>query len=89
VSDVKFVPATDGNFLVSSSKDGTIRVWKIPKTQFNEHECCVQTLLAHQAEVWSFDISMDGQYMVSGGRDIEIIVWRRDPDNIEECHWKK
>lgn len=59
----------DGQTLVSSSGDTTIRIWHLPSGR------PVRTLSGHTAAVWSVAITPDGQSLVSGSGDKTIKVW--------------
>ncbi|NEQ38471.1 MAG: WD40 repeat domain-containing protein [Okeania sp. SIO3I5] len=58
--------------LVSGSNDNTIKLWDLcTKENF-------QTLSKHTEWVRSVDISLDKIYIVSGGLDKKIIIWKRE-----------
>lgn len=57
------------SYIVSSSKDTLLKIWDLT----TQH--CVETLVAHKEEVWSFDVYAGG-YIVSGGASREIKVWK-------------
>ena len=64
---VRFGP--DGEIVLSSSVDSTIRIWK---KQTGE----VIRTLRHPAGVTYIDISPDGNYIVSGSYDAVVRLWR-------------
>ncbi len=55
------------NFLVSVSRDNTIKIWDLKSSQ------CRQTLFGHDG--WIRCVSISINYMVTGGNDNSIIVW--------------
>lgn len=59
----------DGQTLVSSSGDTTIKVWHLPSGK------PIRTLSGHTAAVWSVAITPDGRSLVSGSGDKTIKVW--------------
>ena len=59
----------DGNRLVSSSEDGTIKIWDAQTGQQ------LLTLKGHVAWVWSVAFSPDGKRIVSGSEDGTLKVW--------------
>merc|ERR1712176_1488657 len=63
----------DNEMLISCSKDTSLKLWEL------ETQHCVQTIVGHKNEVWSFDLSKDKQFLVSGGLDSEVFVWKLEP----------
>jgi WD40 repeat protein len=59
----------NGQILVSSSDDGTIKVWNLHTGRRKS------TLEGHLRPVYAFAISPDGQTLVSGSNDSTIKVW--------------
>jgi WD40 repeat protein len=64
--------SSDGRWLASSSFDHN--VWIID-ARSGEWEC---TLRGHGGRIWVADFSPTGQYLVSGGRDSLLRLWRYD-----------
>ncbi|KAL3307793.1 hypothetical protein Ciccas_013683, partial [Cichlidogyrus casuarinus] len=60
----------DGNYIVTGSKDMTVRVWHKPD------ERLLHTLTGHADEVYSVCISLDSEVIISGSIDGSIRVWR-------------
>eukprot|EP00775_Hariotina_reticulata_P013414 gene13414-13542_t len=59
----------DGSKLISSSKDGSIKVWDV----ILQH--CCQTLLGFKGEVWSLDVNPDESRLVAGCVDTDLRVY--------------
>ena len=60
----------DGQTLVSSSGDQTIKLWNLST---GEHR---STLSGHSGTVWSIALSPDGQTLASGSSDRTIKIWK-------------
>ncbi|OMH82609.1 putative WD repeat-containing protein [Zancudomyces culisetae] len=56
----------DSHLIVSSSADGTVRVWD---ARSSDSKHAVREFKGHDDTVLDFDISPDGQHVVSGGDD--------------------
>ncbi|MFC2138270.1 hypothetical protein ACFLTE_08855 [Bacteroidota bacterium] len=68
ISDIKFSP--DNKILATASFDGTIRLWE--KEDLNNQPYILDD---HESFVMTIDFSNDGQYLLSGGNDNQIIAW--------------
>jgi len=70
-----------GDFLLTSGKDGLIKVWDL-STSF-----CIETHLAHRGETWALAVGPSGDTVVTAGPDGELKFWSvnmtksHDPDN--------
>eukprot|EP00736_Rhodelphis_marinus_P014369 Rmarinus@m.1200 len=64
--------SADGKYLVSTSKDTTLRVWSV-----EEGTCCC-TLEGHTDEVLSAALSPSGEIVVSSSSDKTIRIWDRE-----------
>ncbi len=62
-------PNDQPKYLVSSSKDTFIKFWDL-NDQF-----CVDTIVGHRSEVWSFDINANETKMVTLSNTAEFKVW--------------
>ncbi|PIG92705.1 caspase family protein [Gloeocapsopsis sp. IPPAS B-1203] len=66
----------DGQTLVSSSGDTTIRIWHLPSGR------PLRTLSGHTSAVWSVAIAPDGKSLVSGSGDKTIKVWNLETGEL-------
>ncbi|KAI9448225.1 WD-repeat-containing protein [Lactarius indigo] len=57
-------------FLVSSSKDTFVKLWDLSM----QH--CIQTVVAHRAEVWSLGLSPEQDLLLSGSNEGELKAWK-------------
>lgn len=55
-----------------------MKLWDL-STQY-----CVQTIVAHRAEVWAIDISPEQQYVLTGSNDGDVKIWRVDYEAIAD-----
>jgi F-box and WD-40 domain protein CDC4 len=67
---------SEGNRLVSGSKDSTLRIWNL------ESGVCEQVLKGHTGSVWRVD--MFDHYIISGSTDGDARIW--DASNWGELH---
>jgi guanine nucleotide-binding protein subunit beta-2-like 1 protein len=67
VSDVAI--SSDGQFALSGSWDGTLRLWSLESGQ------TVKRFIGHQKDVLSVAFSADNRQIVSGSRDRSIKLW--------------
>ncbi len=75
VSDL--VLSSDGQFALSSSWDGTLRLWEI------ESGKCTKQFKGHTKDVLSVSFSADNRQIVSGSRDRSIKLW----NTLGECKY--
>jgi len=71
VTRVAFSP--DGKTLLSTSLDGTVRLWDVAGRQ-----AVGEPLQGHAAEVWCAAFSPDGRMAASAGDDGKICLWNLD-----------
>jgi U3 small nucleolar RNA-associated protein 12 len=57
-------------------RDGLLNFWDCDRF------LCVQTLRSHAGEIWALAVSDGGEYVVTGGRDKGIRVWRHTQDHL-------
>lgn len=60
------------DFLLSVSKDGTVKLWDLKTKQCNE------THLAHSNECWSMGINQNNNLLVTSGNKDQVKVWQVD-----------
>ena len=60
----------DSNFLVSGSKDSTVKLWSIKNTKK-----AITTLPGHEDEVYALDWSPSASSVASGSKDRTIKIW--------------
>jgi guanine nucleotide-binding protein subunit beta-2-like 1 protein len=75
VSDV--VISSDGQFALSGSWDGTLRLWEIATGK------CTRRFVGHSKDVLSVAFSPDNRQIVSGARDRTIKLW----NTLGECKY--
>lgn len=74
-SDVPSTSTTAApGFLITSSKDTFMKLWDLS----TQH--CVQTVVAHRAEVWTLAIDAEQKLVFSGSTEGEMKAWRLDHD---------
>tara|TARA_B110000208_G_C11732577_1_gene416949 strand:- start:3 stop:1511 length:1509 start_codon:yes stop_codon:yes gene_type:complete len=75
IESIKFHPS--GNFLLSASRDSTLRVWDIREGHL------VYTLRGHAGGVTACAFSQDGDFFASGSAgDNTVMVWRTNFDGV-------
>ncbi len=74
VYGVSFSP--DGKRLVSTSLDGSIKIWELSKDIKSARE--INSLEDHNSQVLSIDYSHDGKYFATGDYDGNVIVWKEN-----------
>lgn len=63
---------TPGTHLLSSSKDTFIKLFSLS----TQH--CVETVVGHRGEAWSFAYDRDSGVLISGGGEGEVKCWKVD-----------
>ena len=67
ITSVAFTP--DGERLIASCADGTVRVWRVADGQ------PLNVFFGHSGIVWSVAVSPDGQWCANSGDDQTVRVW--------------
>ena len=67
VNSVSF--SSDGRYVASGSRDGTVKIWEI---QTNK---CLSTLQGHTSDVNSVSFSSDGGHVASASNDKSVVIW--------------
>lgn len=70
--------STSSGFLISTSRDTFMKLWDLT----TQH--CMQTIVAHQAEIWSMDVDPVGELIFTGSTDGELKAWSIASDALEE-----
>ncbi|CDK24176.1 unnamed protein product [Kuraishia capsulata CBS 1993] len=60
------------DYLVSTSKDGLIKLWDLKSQQ------CIETHVAHSGESWAMGVDPTKQFLITSGMENQIKVWRID-----------
>merc|ERR1711976_96304 len=75
----------DGHFMVSSSDDKTVIIWKID-SDGKYHQTATLSGY-HQRSIYSVDVNHKN-LIATGGGDDKICFFERDEENLdEELHW--
>ncbi|KDR83852.1 hypothetical protein GALMADRAFT_55599 [Galerina marginata CBS 339.88] len=64
--------------LLTSSKDTFMKVWDLS----TQH--CIQTIVAHRAEIWSLTINREQDLVFTGSGDGELKAWKIDREALKE-----
>lgn len=74
----------DENYLISTSKDGLIKIWDLKLNQ------CIETHLAHNGESWSMKVFKynDKDFLISTGLNGECKIWSLNMD-MDDGHKMK
>ncbi|KAJ1911305.1 beta transducin [Mycoemilia scoparia] len=62
--------AESSGYIITSSKDTLVKIWDLQSRH------CVQTLVTHRSEVWSFAVSPDSRLLVTGSSESSLKVWK-------------
>ncbi|TFK76009.1 WD-repeat-containing protein [Pluteus cervinus] len=66
------------NMLLTSSKDTFLKLWDL----VTQH--CIQTVVAHRAEIWAFDMDEERDLIFTGSGEGELKAWKLDRDALSE-----
>ncbi|KAG8845693.1 hypothetical protein FRB96_002287 [Tulasnella sp. 330] len=67
---------TAPGYLISGARDTFIKLWDLT----TQH--CIQTIVAHQSEIWSLDVDPTNDIMLTGTNDAELKAWSIDMDAL-------
>ncbi|CAN8070342.1 unnamed protein product [Agarophyton chilense] len=70
VTSVLYFKRKTDSYIVSSSKDGTIRVCDV------DTQHCIQTIVGYRAEVWAMQLDPSNSLLVTGSVDAELKGFR-------------
>ena len=65
-------------FIITSSKDTFVKLWDLS----TQH--CIQTIVAHRAEVWTLDINPEQNLVFTGSSEGEMKIWKIDHEALQE-----
>ena len=71
-------PKASSGFLLTSSKDTFLKLWDL-----STHHC-VQTIVAHRAEIWSLELDPTGNTIFTGSAEGELKAWKLDREAMKE-----
>ena len=74
IMSVKFLPET--HYFFSVSKDHLVKYWDGDRHQL------IMTLVGHAADVYALVVSAQGDFVVTGGGDYAIRVWRQTEEQL-------
>ncbi|KAI0036042.1 WD-repeat-containing protein [Vararia minispora EC-137] len=63
---------TNAGFVITASKDTFVKLWDLS----TQH--CIQTVVAHRAEVWALDVSPEQDLVFTGSNEGDLKVWNID-----------
>ena len=75
---ILFMEEIIDSIICSSSSDGTIKFWKIFINQYNQKEnnyYLIQTIKAHENDVWKILFVQENNQLISCGSDSLIKIW--------------
>lgn len=75
VTAVLLLKHADSGRIISSSKDGLLRVYDV------ETQHCVQTVVGHRAEVWAMSVDPSHTLLMTGSVDAEIRAFKLNHDS--------
>ena len=64
--------ASAPGYLLTASKDNFLKLWDLG----TQH--CVETVVAHRSEIWSFDVDAEEETILTGSGDGEVKAWKID-----------
>lgn len=64
-------------YILTSSKDTFLKLWDLS----TQH--CIQTIVAHRAEIWTLDINNEQNLLFTGSGEGELKAWKIDHEVLE------
>ncbi|KAJ7591170.1 hypothetical protein C8J56DRAFT_1136000 [Mycena floridula] len=74
--DLPSTSTSKSSFLLTTSKDTFLKLWDLS----TQH--CVQTIVAHRADVWSMAVDQDQSLVFTGSGEGELKAWSVDHDAL-------
>ncbi|GAA6013590.1 hypothetical protein JCM10207_004784 [Rhodosporidiobolus poonsookiae] len=71
------LPAQPSTHLLTSSKDTFLKLFNLA----TQH--CIETVVGHRGEAWSFAYDRDSNVLISGGGEGEVKCWKVDNDVLQ------
>ncbi|KAG9034074.1 hypothetical protein FRB95_013843 [Tulasnella sp. JGI-2019a] len=65
-------------YLISAARDTFVKLWDLT----TQH--CIQTIVAHQSEIWSLDVDPNNEIMLTGTNDGDLKAWTIDIDALAD-----
>lgn len=78
VLDVVFL--SSGLQMISVASDGNMKLWDCKSSE------CKKTIDAHSSNIWTISLTQDDTFIVTGGQDEKLLIWR---DTTVEDHEKQ
>ena len=82
--------STDEKWIVTAGEDGTVRVWDATSTgDSNASPREVKRIEGHEGPVYTAEFAPDGSYVVSGGRDRQILAAPFDAKTASQSNYSQ
>jgi U3 small nucleolar RNA-associated protein 12 len=69
---------SSAGIILTTSKDTFMKLWDLT----TQH--CIQTIVAHQSEIWSMDVDREQTFVLTGGGDGDLKAWKIDNEALSE-----
>ena len=67
---------SNNDLLLTTSKDTFMKLWDLS----TQH--CIQTVVAHRSEIWSLDLDLERDLILTGAAEGELKAWKIDREAI-------